>query len=101
MTIIEKMYAGEKLSKDELRALVFEYAEDDYKIITHSEGSESRWTRVMDTIIKTGEDYWDIPWERGLTEYQENMFWKQPIRVKPVEKVITVTNWVPLEETNE
>ena len=101
MTIIEKMYAGEKLSKDELRALVFEYAEDDYKIITELEGPESRWTRAMDTIIKTGEDYWDIPWDRGLTKYQENEFWEQPFRVKPVEEVVTITNWVSLEETNE
>ena len=101
MTIVEKMYAGEKLSRDELKALVFEYAKDDYKIITQSEGSEGRWTRAMDTIIKTGEDYWDIPWDRGLTEYQENEFWEQPFRVKPVEEVITVTKWVPLEESNE
>lgn len=101
MTIIEKMYAGEKLSEKELSALVFADVEDDCEIVTESEGEESRWSRTIDTIIKVGEDYWDIPWERGLTEYQENMFWEQPFRVKPVEKVITVTNWVPLEETNE
>ena len=101
MTIIEKMYAGEKLSRDELKALVYEDAEDDYEIITQSEGSEGRWTRAMDTIIKTGKDYWDIPWDRGLTEHQENEFWEQPFRVKPVKEVITVTRWVPLEETDE
>ena len=101
MTIIEEMYAGENLSRDELKALVFEYTEDDYKIITQSEGSEGRWTRAMDTIIKTGEDYWDIPWDRGLTEYQKNAFEEQPFRVKPVKEVITITKWVPLEETDE
>ena len=101
MTIIEKMYAGEKLSEKELKALVYEDVEDDYKIVTEVEGDESRWSRTIDTIIKVGEDYWDIPWERGLTECQENMFWEQPFRVKPVEEVVTVTNWVPLEESNE
>lgn len=101
MTIIEKMYAGEKLSEKELEGLVYEDAGDDYEIITESEGEESRWTRTVDTIIKVGEDYWDIPWERGLTEYQEDEFWEQPFRVKPVEEVITVTRWVPLEETDE
>ena len=101
MTIIEKMYAGKKLSEKELKALVYEDVEDDYEIVTEVEGDESRWSRTIDTIIKVGEDYWDIPWERGLTECQENMFWEQPIRVKPVEKVVTVTEWVPLEESNE
>lgn len=101
MTIIEKMYAGEKLSEKELKALVYGNVEDDYKIVTELEGEASRWTKPIDTIIKIGEDYWDIPWECGLTEYQENEFWEQPFRVKPVEEVITVTNWVPLEKQNE
>lgn len=101
MTIIEKMYAGEKLSEKELSALVFADVEDDCEIVTESEGEESRWTRTVDTIIKVGEDYWDIPWERGLTEYQKNAFEEQPFRVKPIKEVITVTRWVPLEETDE
>ena len=101
MTIIEKMYAGEKLSEKELSALIYEDVEDDYEIITELKGEELRWTRIMDTIIKIGEDYWDIPWRCGLTEYQENEFWEQPFRVKPVEEVVTVTRWVPLEESNE
>lgn len=101
MTIIEKMYAGEELTEKEIKALVWEEAGDDYGIVMTVEGHESRWTRAIDTIIKIGEDYWDIPWECGLTEYQENKFWEQPFRVKPVEEVITVTRWVPLEETDE
>ena len=101
MTIIEKMYAGKKLSEKELKALVCGNAKDDYKIVTELEGESSRWTKIMDTIIKVGEDYWDIPWEHGLTEYQEDEFWEQPFRVKPVEEVVTVTNWVSLEESNE
>ena len=101
MTIIEKIYAGEKLSEKELSALIYEDVEDDYEIITELKGEELRWTRIMDTIIKIGEDYWDIPWRCGLTEYQENEFWEQPFRVKPVEEVVTVTRWVPLEEPNE
>lgn len=69
--------------------------------MTIVEGNESRWTRAMDTIIKVGKDYWDIPWERGLTEYQENEYWEQPFRVKPVEKIVKVTEWVVLEDVNE
>lgn len=101
MAIIEKMYAGEKLTEKELGALVWEDAKDDYEIVTELTGEESRWTRTIDTIIKVGEDYWDISWERGLTEHQESEFWKQPFRVKPVEEVITVTRWIPLEAPNE
>lgn len=98
MTIIEKMYAGVELTEKELKALTWGEAEDEYKIITELEGECSRWTRAVDTIIKVEEDYWDIPWERGLTEYQENEYWEQPFRVKPVEEIVKVTKWVPLEE---
>lgn len=98
MTTIEKMYAGEKLSEDELRYLADEYNGDieldKYEVIEVIEGEHNRWTQDMDTIIKVGKDYWCIPWRAGLTEYQENEFMYQPYRVERRERVVTEVYYV-------
>ena len=80
MTIIEKMYAGKDLTEEELRYIATGHSRHcttepgDYEIIDHIEGESSRWTCAVDTIIRVGDDFWSIPWEEGLTEYQEDEF---------------------------
>lgn len=104
MTIIEKMYAGEKLSEKELKLLATGYDRycdtepGEFEAIDEVEHDSGRWTTYMGTIIKVGNDLWEIPWEKGLTEYQENMFYEQPCRVQKREKQIVVTEYVKVEE---
>lgn len=96
MTIIEKMYAGEKLSEAELRCLATGWSRRDlleigeHKVVAEIEGDSGRWTKSMTTIIQVEEDLWAIDWEQGLTEYQENEFWEQPYRVERKERVETI-----------
>lgn len=99
MTIIEKMYAGEKLSEYELRCLINEndYGGIElgkYEVVEVIEGEHNRWTQDMDTIIKVGKDYWCIPWEAGLTENQDNEYYYQPYRVERRERVVTESYYV-------
>ena len=62
------------------------------------EGEDGRWTRGMDTIFKLGEDeYWCIPWRKGLTEYQEDEFWDDPYRVEKRVETVQIETWVPLK----
>ena len=100
MTIIEKMYAGEKLSRDELRCLATGRSCDtepgEYEEIDQIEGDSYRWTQDMATIIQVGNDLWCIPWGRGLTECQENEFWEQPYRVKRRKVPATMIYYEPI-----
>lgn len=95
MTIIEKMYSGEDLTKEELRYIATGYSRHcttepgNYEEIDRIEGELDRWTRAVDTIIRVGDDFWSIPWEEGLTEYQENEFFYQPYKVARKERIIT------------
>ena len=99
MTIIEKMYTGEKLSEFELRCLIVEDGYDEielgkYEVVEVIEGEHNRWTQDMDTIIKVGKDYWCIPWQAGLTEFQDNEYLYQPYRVERRERVVTESYYV-------
>lgn len=98
MTIIEKLYQGEVLLEKELKAIAlgWGYTEKeigDYEFVNEIEGELNRWTQDMRTIFRVDDDYWCIPWQRGLTEYQENEFYDQPYRVAPKTEQIVVTRY--------
>ena len=81
---VAKLKNGEKLSEREIKTLVYYgYTVDEI------EGDSGRWTQHVSTIINIDGELWEIDWDRGLTEYQENEFYNQPYRVKKVEKEVT------------
>ena len=105
--IMERFKAGEKLTENDRMSLAYgcnyrgSELDDDYKEVATEEGEDSRWTRDMDTIFKLGEDeYWCIPWCKGLTECQEDEFWDDPYRVKKVVKTIQVETWEAIPNAN-
>ena len=105
--IMERFKAGEKLTENDRMSLAYgcnyrgSELDDDYKEVATEEGEDSRWTRDMDTIFKLGEDeYWCIPWRKGLTEYQEDEFWDDPYRVKKVVETIQVETWEAIPNAN-
>lgn len=75
-------------TEDDNRFLVYDYE------IDNIEYDENRWTRSMGSIIKLGDHYYIIYWERGLTECQENEFYDdRPVPAHKVTKTITVETW--------
>lgn len=86
--LLEKIDNNEKLSESEIRELVCNSIEDQY-------GDNNRWTRGVESIVQIGNRFFSICWEEGLTEYQENEYYSQPVEVEKVtyEKTITVTEW--------
>lgn len=105
--IMERFKAGEALTESDRMSLAHGYnykgskLDDDYELITIEDGEDDRWTRGMDTIFKLGEDeYWCIPWRKGLTEYQEDELWDDPYRVKKVVKTIQVEIWEAMPNAN-
>ena len=91
--LLEKIDKGEKLNESEIQDLI-EYE------FERKHGENRRWIRTVTSIIELGDRYFSINWEEGFTEYQENMYYNQPIEVekKTYPKTITVTEWIPKEK---
>jgi hypothetical protein len=87
--MVDKIDKKEKLTERELQRLV------DYEI-EREEGEDRRWTRSISSIIKINGRTFCINWDKGLTEYQDNVYDEQPYEVKQhrYEKKIIVTEWV-------
>ena len=93
--LLQKFDAGEELSEQELKYLVY-YGKE----VSKEYGENSRWTRPVDSVIQINNRYLLIYWEEGLTECQESEFWEQPKEVIPhdYEKTITVREWLPITQ---
>lgn len=100
MTIIEKMYAGEKLSEAELKAIAwggYKYCNTPlggYEFVDEVGGDRGRWAQRRKSIVRVGDDLWCVPWKIGLTE---DMFYEQPYRVRRKERVVTEVYYEPIE----
>ena len=88
--MLEKMDKNEELTEKELRRLVFEGNE-----VERSYGENRRWSRTVHSYICINNRYFEIIWEQGLTEEQEDSFDTQPFEVHmcEYEKVTTVREW--------
>ena len=89
--MVQKIDNNEKLTEDELKALVWEYNN-----VARIEGENRRWSRTVRSVIKLCGRYFEIMWEQGLTENQEDQFFEQPYEVEQdtYKKVIEIHNWV-------
>lgn len=54
---------------------------DNYSIYS-DEGEDGRWTRFMYNLIKLGDRYFEINWQKDLTEMQEDCFDYYPEEVE-------------------
>lgn len=58
------------------------------------EGENRRWSRTNITIVKIDEKFYQLEWEEGLTEMQENRFDDQEAdEVIQVEETVVVKKW--------
>ena len=75
--IIKKIDEGEKLTEEEIADLLYEanFIEDDCN------DELDRWTRTVVSIVEYKGRYFEIVWDQGLTEYQENSYDEQPVEI--------------------
>lgn len=92
--MLSKIDSGESLTSSELSRLVYDYD------IDTQEGDDGRLVRGMYTVVELCGRHFGINWFKGLTEYQDNEFGSQPEEVEKHEKVITVTEWLPIKRGN-
>lgn len=91
---LDKYDSGYKFTEGEIHDMIW-----DFKQVEEDEGCNHRWTQDITTVIQVGDRYFRIDWQRGLTEYQENEYWNQPVEVTPheYEKTITVREWIEVK----
>ena len=66
--LIRKIDNHENLSSQDYWEMI-----DNYSIYS-DEGEDGRWTRFMYNLVKLGDRYFEINWQKGLTEMQEDCF---------------------------
>lgn len=93
--LLNKIDSGEELTERELQTLIWECYEVD-----RDYGENGRWTRGVTSVIELCGRYFEVYWEEGLTEYQENEYYDQPVEVekKEYDKTIHVVEWVKKEK---
>lgn len=93
MTIKEKFLNKEEFTPDEVEQVIWEGVEG-IEQIEILEGEDRRWSRTDIIVFKVDNRYFELEYEHGLTEYQENEYYSQkPVEVKKVERVVKITDW--------
>lgn len=88
---LAKYDSGYRFLEDELRQLVWET-----HVVDRDSGEDGRWSRPMTNVFEVGDRYFEIMWEKGLTEYQDNIYHSQPREVIPSIKTIEIKEWRPV-----
>ena len=93
--VIRKIKNKERFTEEEIHDVVWDFPE-----VWEEEFEEHRWTKDVSTVVKVGECFVRIDWQRGLTESQENEYYEQPYFVKQHKytKTIEVEEWEAIDE---
>lgn len=94
--LLKKIDSKKELTESEIREILGCEIESEY-------GDNRRWSRSVTTISQIGDRYFSTDWEEGLTEYQQNEYYEQPVEVEKVtyEKTIIVTEWKEIKKDIE
>jgi len=90
--ILKKIENKEKLTANDVEWLV----NDDNFYIETVVIDEYRWTELVKTIIKLGDKYYRVYWQRALTENQENFFEHQ-LAIEVEKRAIETYTWVEIK----
>jgi len=80
-----------KFTKKQIEELVWESDVETFH------GENRRWSRSNSTVVEYEGKFYELYWEEGLTEGQENEFEAQDApEVKQVTETLAVTKWVDI-----
>ena len=88
---------GEHFDENELKDLYWgeidaEYG-DEIQECDEEADEKRRWSQFISKYYKINDRYFCFLADIGLTEYQDNDYEFQPVEVKPVEKIVVITEW--------
>lgn len=88
--LLDKITNKLVLSEDEICDLIM------YFEVDRIYGDNDDWTRPVRTIVELDSRYFEIDWEEGLTECQENIYMNQPFEVElyTSKRLVEIKNWV-------
>lgn len=88
-----KLENKDELTEDEIRYIVRNVSE-----VYREEGDDRRWSKSISTVHKVGDKLYNIDWEEGLTELQEDEFFTQPYQVTLETEIVQIekTKIVPV-----
>ena len=90
--ILKKIENKEKLTAKDVEWLV----NDDNFYIETVVIDKYDWTELVNTIIKLGDKYYSVYWQRALTENQENFFESQ-LAIEVEKRAIETYSWVEVK----
>lgn len=90
--MVKKIDSGERLTEAELQKLVWEFEDVEFR----EYDDNGRWSRGTRSILLLCGRFFEIYWQEGLTEMQDNEFYNQPYEVikNEREEVVKVVEWV-------
>lgn len=90
----------ENFTEDELKDIYWGDFEGDEgpEEVDEEIDDKRRWSQFVYKYVNIGGRYFCLTADIGLTEYQDNEYNYQPFEVRPVEKIITVTEWVAIDD---
>lgn len=94
-SVYDRLSEDKSLDTDEIEELIYDYR---HIHVDEISGDDLRWVKPMTNIIKIRDKYFAIDWFKGLTEMQGDEFYDQPYEVKRVDKMVPVTEWVPVKQ---
>ena len=90
----ENKLTNKTFTEEELQELIQDY-------LFTSQGDRIPY-EIVDTIYDNELNRWySIIWEEGLTEYQDNQFYEQPVEVIKKIKIIEQSYWVEVDNQKE
>lgn len=94
LELVKNIDDGIELSNEELEFLIWGSNRVDEKRY-----EPRRWLQRVETVIEIDGRFFMIPWDRSLTELQENEFLWQPVEVEKheYEKTVKVVEWIKKE----
>lgn len=99
MILKDKFLNKQELTSSEVEKIIWNMGSEGITYIEEIEGEDRRWSRTNQVIFNVDGRYFELTYEHGLTECQENEYWSQiPIEVKKVEKTIVVIDWEEIKE---
>ena len=90
--ILKKIENKERLTAEDVELLI---NDDDFYIETVVIDKYD-WTELVNTIIKLGDKYYRVYWQRALTENQENFFEHQ-LAIEVEKRAIETYTWVEIK----
>ena len=91
--VIRRIDSKENFDEDELSELLWRLDEVD-----RIQYDDDRWTRPVSSILRIGERFFQLDWDKGLTESQQDYYEEQPLEVFYKERVVVEKEWFPIEK---